>query len=238
MKGILCLAALGTVTLSSGCSVDTPVNIRAQDDNSTAYGAELSYTFYKKEHQDTGPTRVGVSVSHLRSDVLFTQNIRNGEFVEVAATTFNGPATLYGSADLSLTNYKMNFEGFVVDEAASLIGGVGFSRMQLDMELRTSSQSGSLNSEPTSLFFYYGLRWYPISALYLELKDDFTITNARGDLEDYSFSNFLLSMCYSPLTEVSLCGGYRDWYLYNSAVNGSDVEMDLRGPVGEVRFNF
>ncbi len=238
MKIKLCIVAIAMVILSSGCSVDTPVNIRAQDDSSTAYGAELSYTFYKKEHQGKGPTRVSVSVSHHQSDALFTQKIRNGEFVKAGATTINGPETLYGSADLALSNYTMNLEGFIVDDAASLIGGVGFSSMKLDMDLLTSSQSGSLNSEPISLFFYYGLRWYPVSTLYLELKKDFTFTSARGDFEDYSFSNSMLALCYSPLTEVSLCGGYREWYLYSSAVNGSDVEMDLRGPVAKLKLNF
>lgn len=237
MKCVITVCISSMLLLLAGCS-DKPGLLRVDSRAATAYSADLTYNFFNKTYQDKGPTTIGVSARTHHMAGTFKQNIVAGDSVGIThQTTFNGPTTIIGDAELQHSELRVNGEFYTGGRKGSVVLGAGLLSQEVALDIKDASQQDrATTSIGVPFFLMAGYRYRPIENLYLELLVRMGINFAIFENASYSESNY--SLCYSPIKQATLCGGYRGVSIYEESHTLSNLEMHMSGPVAELRFQF
>ena len=237
MKKLLISLLSSAVIVLAGCS-DKPSLLRVDSTDATAYSADLTVNFYNKTHADKGPTTMGVGFRRQSMNGSFEHRVGAGDSVAISSdTTFNGPSLISGDAELQHSEIRFNSEFYPSGRSGSVILGAGmlFQEIQLDIQDATKQDNVAISTS-IPLFMLAGYRYRPLDNLYLELSARMGLFSIVVENNSYSENN--LAVCYSPLREATICGGYREVSIYDGSLFNSNLDMDLRGPAMELRLQF
>ena len=237
MKKTIIFLFLPLLLFLSGCP-DKPGLLRVDSKDATAYSADLTYNFINNNDQDSGGTVVGISVRSHKASGSFAQEVVSGTSLEISPyTSFNGPTVVSGDVALKHSEIRLNVEQYLKGGKASIVLGGGFQSQGIELDIRNSILQDSTSIHvSTPLFLMAGLRYHPIDTLYVEYHMRMGLGANLTEQDSYGESNLLL--CYSPVKQASLCGGYREIDLYITDWFRSDLEVNMKGPAAEMRLQF
>lgn len=217
--------------LMNGCVRYESTVIKGEDKNVLFPSFRMSNNFLPS----TSKKIFGLDFAASRGYGRSSQKLDASDHVDLGYTDFKGPATVKSKYEISTLSAAVRW-GFSVAERVKFewIGGYGATVM--DIELTSGSLFEDEYHETYGPILGTEISVKLLSSLQLYAR--WRQTGSGMIYSEATLSEYELGTSVHIMSHLSLFGGYRTWVYEWDNNSGSDIELELSGPVAGILLTF
>ncbi len=235
MRLFLQLSLFLSMLALAGCGTTTHlVDIHGKDDDvyfpewEAVLNLDASPEKGRKLREDT------LSIGHSRGAGEFHEYLSGNEYIDIEGVEIFGPGVLKGEAEVDVT-YMRFVRRLFISERFEWKFGAGLVASHLEYRGTDGTQVVTVEDFDMGLLGLVGMVYKPHPLFGLEW-------NAGGYLFDQSpplrHVDIRGQIVFTPLEEVKLFAGYREWWYDYQEGSGSGIDLEFSGPTAGLTLYF